>query len=273
MKEHKLIKRGYEHKNFCEDFLFSGQINDIKIGCVFDGCSTGDDSHFASTFFAKCMNYVVNGINFYFDKSDFDRNKIESLVNRSRESAENKDLKELANIILFLFLLKVKNISKDLNISQSELLSTISFYLYDEYEKRLLAYVIGDGFISVDGERYEVDQDNVPNYLAYHLDNIEFKDDLDDFLQEEHNCFQLYQEDVEDFVISSDGILSFIQKYTQDEECEMEDPISYLIDNERMINNGCMLSRKVNMLQNKNGFVHLDDLGIIRVYNRQKNEN
>ena len=60
MRIHTLLKRGFSHKDFCEDFLLCKALDEkYLLAGVFDGCSSGVDSHFASALFAKIVKNVA----------------------------------------------------------------------------------------------------------------------------------------------------------------------------------------------------------------------
>ena len=57
---YELIKRGFFHENYCEDYLFSTSLSDeITILAVMDGCSMGTESYFASTLIGKLLTDVT----------------------------------------------------------------------------------------------------------------------------------------------------------------------------------------------------------------------
>ena len=49
----ELVRRGTNHKNFCEDSVYHLEYGNIVDLAVFDGCSTGIKSHFASELMYK----------------------------------------------------------------------------------------------------------------------------------------------------------------------------------------------------------------------------
>ena len=54
-----IIRKGFDHVVFCEDFLSTEDSGRYFIGAVFDGCSGGDDSHFASSLFGKMFRQIL----------------------------------------------------------------------------------------------------------------------------------------------------------------------------------------------------------------------
>ena len=244
MKLHTLLKRGDAHKDFCEDFLFTYNLNEkYFIAGVFDGCSSGENSQFASNLFAKIF------------KSECFKIKIRDY---------RLDIKELMKDLLKNFIIQLDSIKKKLNLETKELLSTIILMIFDKKKNEIFTMTIGDGVISCNGELEIFDQNNTPNYLAYHLDKL--TTDYYDIWFAEFDQSR-YFTDIKDFSISSDGILSFvnISSNLEDNEKPCISPESYLLNDNFLIKNKAMLSRKFNILKNKHQLSNYDDLGIVRI--------
>ena len=60
MNAYSVIRKGEDHPVFCEDFMSINNSGRYFIGVVFDGCSSGSDSHFASSLFGKIFNQITN---------------------------------------------------------------------------------------------------------------------------------------------------------------------------------------------------------------------
>jgi serine/threonine protein phosphatase PrpC len=233
-----LIKKGTDHLVFCEDDLFFREEtqkngDSLYIAAVFDGCSTGYKSHFASSLFGKILKDVLNTNNDLIIKQ--------------------YDLELIANLIFYNFFRKLKEISTILNLIDLELVSTfiISIVRNDE------AFVIisGDGCIMIDDNCIKIEsQDNAPDYLAYHLNE---------------NPSSVYNKNVKKysfkninkgFSICSDGIFSFRKINNSNVEDYV---IDYLLKDKNLINSDAMLARKYNILV-KDGYINYDDLSIVR---------
>jgi hypothetical protein len=245
MEEYQLIKRGAIHKNFCEDFLFSHRIkNRFNIYAVFDGCSTGIDSHFASALMAKTIKAELE----FIDKEDLESSSLllEALVYQSAQS-----LKEIRNALM---------------LSTDELLSTLIVFVYDEISKSGDILVFGDGHVSINGIDYLIDQENKPEYIAYYLDMINTYEDYEKCVADYARKFKV--EKLIEVCISTDGIETF-QKIVNVETSEViPDPKGYLLHNDYLRNNPSMLSRKCNILKTKFGFENQDDIALIRILNK-----
>lgn len=239
---HKYIKRGLNHANYCEDFILHEILGEkYELFGVFDGCSSGIDSHFASAFVAKIV------------RSEFHKLDIET------DLAQEKFMK----VLLFSVIKTIKEQKQNLNLNRDELLTTILLFLYDKSDDSGTILVIGDGFVSINGEHTDIDQDNVPDYLAYYLEKIENKDDFKMWYM--FHAREFYVDKLLDVSISTDGATSFVKTGKGDGWEALIDPLDYLFKDKFLIQNKAMLGRKCNILEHKHGLVNADDLGIIRV--------
>ncbi len=235
MLGHLYLQRGFLHKNFCEDNFFHHSSETFFAAAVFDGCSGGKESHFASTLFAKIF-----------------RNTCKNLPQIMNE----KTLKEILNEILCKSIEKIVETKEILNLSEYELLSTIIFLVGNNENFELIA--IGDGFVSVNGKDFVIDQENVPDYLSYHLKNFE----VDNFKNWLNFASLRISDVINDVTIATDGILSFQKE--RNIETQPFDFVHYLAKDEFLIQNPAMLSRKCNILKNQHNLIPADDLTVIR---------
>ena len=235
MKYIKHIRRGILHKTFCEDFLIDEIINDkYRILGVFDGCSSGIDSHFASALFGKTVITVAK-----------------KLHQKSKEIT-------LKNII-YKTIKSLKNTKKKLNLDTNELLSTMILMLVDTEIKTVDIIAIGDGYLSINDQITNIDQKNQPDYLAYHFDKISNKVEFEIFYNKQLIFNKIK---VKDITISTDGIDTF-----QNSSSEINE-IEYLTKDLFLKDNIAMLSRKCNILKKRYNLENTDDLAIIRVFNQ-----
>ncbi len=235
-----LSRKGSMHKDNNEDFILSLGRENIILNAVFDGCSTGKDSHFASALFAKTLRKVFNNTNLK------KRQKLDSL---------------LYNLV-YTFINQLNTIKYSLEISRKELLSTVIISLTNTKNLNSEIIVIGDGFISVNGKDIEIDQNNTPNYLAYHLEYLEKSANFDQWYKTETRRFHIAN--TQKLTIATDGILSFNKEKNKSQNKTIE-PIPYLIEDNFLLGNKSMLSRKLNILKNKHSQVNSDDISIIRM--------
>jgi len=245
MEEYQLIRRGAIHKDFCEDFLFTHRIkNRYSIYAVFDGCSTGIDSHFASALLAKTIKAELE----FIDKEDLESSELllDALVYQSTQS-----LKEIRNALM---------------LSTDELLSTLIVFVLDENTNSGHILAFGDGHVSINGTDYQIDQDNQPEYIAYYLDMINTFEDYEKYVADCARKFKV--EKLTEVSISTDGINTFQKSELVETTETVPDPIAYLLHNDFLRNNTAMLSRKCNILKSKFGLVNQDDIALIRILNK-----
>lgn len=236
MKTSKHISKGSMHKVFCEDFLIEHQINEkLKIYGVFDGCSSGKNSHFASALFGK------------------------SIISAAEWMVFNNNQVILKKIVYQAFSL-IDETKDILNLQTEELLSTIIVMLINEETKKADILAIGDGLVSVNHQITNIDQNNQPDYPIYHFDEIKTFDDFSEYYSKQLAFLNV---DVEDITISTDGINSFmLQGQNSAEDFNV---IDYFVKDEFLKGNPAMLSRKHNIISKKYSLENTDDLAIIRV--------
>lgn len=161
-----LNTRGEKHNN-CEDSVFLRETHSFIWGGVLDGCGSGIKSHWASQTFA-----------YMFEK----------LGDPTLDYSLRKVKKQLQDIVDIL----------QLDTSRHAL-STMVLFSYDKVMKQLKIRVIGDGYYYINDVEYSVEQNNIPDYFAYHMD------DMDSFLTK-YPVLTYY--DVSSFKVCSDGIKS-----------------------------------------------------------------
>jgi hypothetical protein len=245
METYQLIRRGLIHRNFCEDFHFTHRIkNRYAIYAVFDGCSTGVDSHFASALLAKTIKAELE----FIDKEDLESSDLllDALIYQSTQS-----LKEIRNALM---------------LTTEELLSTMIVFVYDETTNSGNILAFGDGFVSVNGVNYLINQQNQPEYIAYYLDMINTFEDYEQIMADYGKKFKV--DTLSDVSISTDGINSFEQQAISGIEENPPQVIGFLVQNDFLRNNPSMLARKCNILKTKFGLLNQDDIAIIRVINK-----
>ena len=242
MEVYQFLRRGEIHKDLCEDFLLASELNEqYSIYGVFDGCSSGIDSHFASTLLAKVV-----------------KAEMEYLLTEPVNSVKVLLANTIRNVMSTL-----RNIRNDLFLKTSELLSTLILYVVDNYSKRGEILVFGDGFVSINGKSVSIEQDNTPDYLAYHLDNLEYIEDFDSWLKEHSQQFTVYKS--EDVSIATDGINSFQKTEFCANSIDEPVPADYLVKDNYLLHNKSMLARKCNILRTRYRLINQDDIALIRV--------
>ena len=237
------LRRGKDHKDFCEDALATAQIGEYFIAAVFDGCSTGVESHFASSLMKKIFHKSL------------------SMFSWLEESSP--ETREVSKDFLYRMFLELSACRTFLQLDKdTELLSTIVFLVYNKGEQEATITFIGDGYASVNGEGFEVDQDNTPQYMSYYLDSIHDAVTFDKWF----DTLPKYDvKDAYDISICTDGILSFRADLKLFEGSRDIDPIEYLTVDRNLIRNKACYGRKLNILRKNFNQVHLDDFSIVRV--------
>lgn len=238
-----IVKRSINHPNWAEDNFYTIEKDEFIMGAVFDGCSGGNDSFWAS----KTMTIL-------FDKVQKEYKNFESF--------KNADAFEFNCIDFITNVAKKLNVVKEyLGLTEMELLATIVFFIYNKKNKTLYVKFVGDGvffYTNSEGELFEVsnDENNMPLYLGYYCHLPE--ENLYNFLSS-RATYTINE--VQDFSICSDGIFSF--RFTGVDREPEKNPILYLVQDTLMCNLSSGLSRKFNLLT-KNGWIIEDDLTVIR---------
>ncbi len=242
MEVYQLIRKGEMHKDFCEDFLLSFDIDErFSVYGVFDGCSTGIDSHMASALIAKVV------------KAEMECLALEPVPS----------LRNFLSDTIFNTMSTLRNIRNDLFLETNELLSTIVLLVIDKSSNIGEALVFGDGFVSINGQSINIEQDNAPDYLAYYLDELENIVDFEAWLNDHSNRYTI--EGVQDISIATDGIGSFQLADASIETNGRPVPSDFLAKNDFLLHNKSMLARKLNILRTKHRLINQDDVAMIRI--------
>lgn len=244
MNVYKTLQIGEFHTLYCEDFLLSENIsNKRKLIAVLDGCTMGKESVFASILYGKILRTIAN------------KEYYKEFV--SKETAEASLNDTLKNVLNELFL-EVKKVQQQLDLSKHELLSTLILGIVDTDTKNAEFIVIGDGLVVCNGQTYDFEQEDKPDYLGYHLQ--------EDFEKWYHNQDQkLSFTECYDISIATDGIFTFKNLKNAAKQRSEEELIQYLLvstDGNQFEN---MLDRKIKKLREDENIVVTDDLAIVRV--------
>jgi len=155
--------------NCCEDAVFVKETDTIIYGGVFDGCSTGIKSYWASQTLAYAFSVHP-------------------------EIVSDNTLYQVYH--------ELRAIKTRLHLDHMNFLSTCILFQFDKKLKQLSIRVFGDGFYYINHVEYEIEQDNKPDYLGYYLDNVKaFGEYINKYPAKTYY-------DVKNFKICSDGIKS-----------------------------------------------------------------
>lgn len=207
--------------NSCEDSVFVKENKEVIYGVVADGCSTGVKSHFAS----QAIAYIVENSLYQFVTTDHSIGTIRDVL---------ASLRAL------------------LGISHISLLSTAILFVYDKESKHLKVRAFGDGVYYVNDIEYVIEQNNTPDYLAYHI-----TDRYDQFLEYLGKYPTQIYDNVKKFMICSDGITRIERSALQHDATV--NPQVLLFTPPKSAN---YLTRMWNLIK-KDGFILSDDLTIV----------
>jgi hypothetical protein len=235
-----LLRRGSEHKDFCEDNYLTMEKDNQIFMIAFDGCSSGKESHFASALFSKLFRKLIN------------------------ETYLISDLEALSKALFRRFYNELTVLKGNLDLGIEEILSTILFSVYNIKNKELFLVISGDGAYCINENITKIEAEhNAPDYISYYLSSS-----FDIFWSSlKKEIFT----DVKDFSLISDGIFSFQMNnkglnrpVTDKEQDVIKD--SLLVD-KYLKSNTAMLARKINILKGKftEELSHYDDLTIVRL--------
>lgn len=243
MKTYEISRIGEYHLNHNEDSSLIAEIGENKIMiAVMDGCSGGKESHFVSTLITKLLRKIGR----------------EFGLKKFAEKAQKKPNECLEEILKKLFE-NLKQLKNQLQLETLEMLSTIILGILDTERKEAEVIVIGDGLICCNEQLTEYDQDNMPNYLGYHLG-----EPFEDWFQQQTQKLSL--KEVEDLSISTDGIFSFRNfKEGEYESITKDEIVDYFLIDEQGKATEYMLKNKFSVIVKEFGLTPGDDLTIIRV--------
>jgi hypothetical protein len=249
MTKYDITIIGEFHVNHNEDCLFSSEIGKNKLLiAVMDGCSAAIDSHFSATLTAKLLKRIAK-------EEDY-----KEFVERKEE-----DVKQLLKDTLEQLFKDLAEMKSKIGLEREELLNTLILGIINTEDKRAEIIIIGDGLIACNGQLFEFDQDNKPDYLGYHLNK-----DFEDWFSQQEQKISLTN--IQDLSISTDGIFTF-KKFNHNnyEPISEEKIIEKLLFDKTDKDNPNMLKNKIFELETENGLKPSDDLTIIRVIDHRIN--
>ena len=243
MKIYELSHIGEFHVNHNEDFKVVADLGkQFKLIAVMDGCSSGTDSHLASTLIGKILRKLA---------------KQESY----REFAERTQFtikEQLEKVSLNLFS-ELQTINRHLDLERDEILSTAIIGVVDIENIQAEFIIIGDGVIHIDGETIEYENDNKPDYIGYHL-----KMDKQEWFEKQTQKKSVST--FKDLSISTDGIHTFKNFDGKSYKTIEPNEIAQQFFSDRQFENSeNKLKKTLIKLKEEYGLLPSDDLTIIRV--------
>lgn len=236
--EYVLNKRADTHPDFCEDAFFYTERDGWVIAAVFDGCSSGINSHSASQLHSYLMRATLecSWVGWY------------QLMN-----VAEYDPKKVINRLCAEMWYGLQETIQTVMLEELEVLSTIVVAMYHVRRKYLVVKFIGDGAVSINGTIQRMESiDNAPRYLSY----LTKEEATHEAIGYSYPGF-VYT-NVDRWSIMTDGIDAMKHPHKSLEEC-----INYLLEDNSLRPSEAMLKRKMNILH-KEGMVLNDDLTIIR---------
>lgn len=258
-----LLRKGEEHKIFCQDFLYHRQIAGWIIAAVFDGCSQNgneemeNESQFISNLSAKIINRVGPAL----IVSDMSR----------------KDPAVLSYDIIKSYFLYLKDIRNKLDLTEDEMLTTMILLVYNKELNIGHIIALGDGFVKINGEVKEIENGKITDtnkeggvlYPIQYLDTVLMNDKTFDEFVYKH-ADQWIIDNIEDVVISTDGINKQWKNFNSKNDFKFT-PEEYLATDTQLKGLNKMLARKYNQLI-LNGWHNGDDIGMIRIFKGEGKE-
>ena len=243
MKFYELSHIGEFHVNHNEDFLISEEAGKTRrIIAVMDGCSSGTDSHFASTLIGKLLRKIAK----------------QEAYREFAQKEKEPITKQLEKISLQLFE-ELSNLNRQLDLRSDEILSTLILALIDMEKKNAEILIVGDGLIHINGENIEYENDNKPDYIGYHLK-------MDKHIWFQTRTQRLSIPKIEDLTISTDGIHTFKNFDGKSyEDISQEGIMKKFFNDKNDLDNGNKLKKTLIEIKNDNGLMPSDDLTMIRV--------
>ncbi|MEZ4684535.1 MAG: protein phosphatase 2C domain-containing protein [Bacteroidia bacterium] len=239
------LLKGHFHPVYCEDFLLTEQLSpDLHLIAVMDGCSMGDDSHFASALVGKILKKQVKTLSweeFAGKLPAFSDIRLEEL-GKSVLSGLFDDLRKSTDLLL---------------LDRKELLSTLVMALLRPSASEAWAVVIGDGYIATEDDLIDIDQQNKPDYLAYHLN-----EDFETWYSSHDQFFSF--SNIQQLVVSTDGPGAIRKMEPQKPDYE-GDMLRYLFLDPEFADVPRGMYKKLELLEQRHGLVATDDIAMVKI--------
>lgn len=247
MQFYKNLQLGQFHPIYCEDFLFAQHISQQWfVAAVFDGCSSGRDSHFASALLGKSLGAICKQLPYLHQM-------------HPHLDLETIHIEELSNFILLQLFEQYQYQQNKLLLETIDLVSTCILLVYNQHQLEAQISLSGDGVFAINQNIEIIDQNDRPNYMAYHLHKKSI-----DWLEQE--CLHYRFSHVKDVAIATDGVLSFAQ--TAREKEDYIQASDYLLCDNQFQQQENMLDKKCIRLDRNYGQKPNDDVAIVRVINQ-----
>ena len=239
MKIYTVLGRGKYHPVYGEDFILYDYIDgNMLIAAVMDGCSSGRESFFASALYGKSI-----------------RKSLKMLQKTSFVKATPGDAASILTSILQQLFDDLQKTMNLLALDLEEILTTLTLMALDLKQMSAQVIMSGDGLVACNGQVHEIDQQNVPDYMAYHLDL-----GYEKWLKNHTDHFEF--ENIRDISISTDGATKIVAMPPTTEK--QAAPLRQLLL-EGPGEGPNALQAMFDLWANSGEYVIYDDVGIIRV--------
>ncbi len=234
MKIYTHTQIGSTHTNHCEDYAvhFSLGKNRLLVA-VTDGCTMGTDSYWVATVVGKVLRKIAKEI----DYQEFASGALPLL--------------QLQKQILKALFSALKDLKNNLQMQDDEMLCTLNLLLLDTQTQEAETITIGDGAIIWNGNLQEYEQNNLPDYLGYHL-----HEDFESWYAKQTQVLHL--QNITDISVVTDGIFTF-------QEQDNSQAIQMLCIDKAGFEHKNALATKVHQLAYQYQQSPQDDIGIVRV--------
>jgi hypothetical protein len=243
MKFYALTQKGEFHVNHNEDYLVMEDCGkSFKLIAVMDGCSSGTDSHFAATLLGKILRKLA---------------KQEAY--REYAEKQHKEIKLMVEHIALSLFEELGTLYRQLDLNSDEVLTTLIMGIINTENNSAEFVIIGDGLIHVDGENFEYESDNKPDYIGYHLN-------MDKYIWFQTRTYKKSIAKFADLTISTDGIFTFKNHDGKSYPGISEDQIfNEFCKDITNLENPNKLKKSLLKVKNEFGLMPSDDLTMIRI--------
>jgi hypothetical protein len=231
---------GEHHTNHCEDYLITAEIGKGKVLCaVMDGCSMGTDSYFSATLTGKLLRKIANEYSY------------KEFISKKRN-----DLQQTLEGIVRQLFLELRGLKNSIQLQREEILNTLLIAVIDSRSATGEFLCVGDGLICLNGEFFEFEQNNKPDYLGYHL-----QEDFDSWYSTQQQ--RVSSQEIHDFSLTTDGIFTF-SRFNNQTYQQAGNVAELLLIDKTGYQSTNMLDRKRIDIEKEWGLKPTDDLAIIR---------
>lgn len=185
------------HELRCEDDYLVFENEETIVAAVFDGCSSGVDSHFASTFFKKTLKEYLDDESIYIVREDDNRN----FPYKSCDEILHEMISHLNLMVPY---------------SETDYLSTCVICYVNKKNCEFGIVFAGDGECCINGERHAIHDEN--GNAVWYLSTVDSKHVNNYYLE---YCSKFFGKIENGIMISTDGIGTFKDKFNIDKSDEV----------------------------------------------------